>query len=39
MESEYLKDYLKMTLAEADETTKEYLNMIDDEVRNAGDII
>ena len=31
--------YLKMTLPEADETTKEYLNMISDEARNAGDII
>jgi len=31
--------YLKMTLPEADETTKEYLNMINDEVRTAGDII
>ncbi len=31
--------YLKMTLTEADETTKEYLNIINDETRNAESII
>ena len=31
--------YLKMTLPEADETTKGYLDMIGDEARSAGDII
>lgn len=31
--------YLKMSLPEADKTTKEYLDMISDEARDAGDII
>ena len=31
--------YLKMTLPEADKTTKEYLDMISDEARDAGVII
>lgn len=31
--------YLKMVLAEADETTKEYLDMINNEVKSAGDTI
>ena len=31
--------YLKMTLTEADETTREYLDMINDEVKSAGDTI
>jgi len=31
--------YLKMTLTDADETTKEYLDMINNEVKSAGDII
>ncbi len=31
--------YLKMVLAEADETTKEYLDIINDEAKNAGDVI
>jgi len=31
--------YLKMTLTEADETTREYLDMINNEVKSAGDVI
>jgi len=31
--------YLKMTHKEADETTREYLDLINDEVKSAGDII
>ena len=31
--------YLKMTLTDADATTKEYLDMINNEVKSAGDII
>jgi|GEM_PF-503376 len=31
--------YLKMTLTEADETTREYLDIINNEVKRAGDII
>ena len=31
--------YLKMTLTEADETTREYLDMINNEVKSAGDTI
>ena len=31
--------YLKMTLTDADATTKEYLDIINDEVKSAGDII
>ncbi len=31
--------YLKMTLTEADETTREYLDIINEEVKSAGDVI